>query len=68
MRDKVFFAVGDLVTLKQDLPNKPVMMVRSIDKSVLGGEPKLIGVTCTWFTVSGEIQKGQFSTKDLKHV
>ena len=27
MEEKIFFMPGDLVTLKQDLPNKPVMLV-----------------------------------------
>ena len=27
MEEKIYFNPGDLVTLKQDLPNKPVMLV-----------------------------------------
>ena len=27
MIEKVFFQPGDLVTLKQDIPNKPIMIV-----------------------------------------
>lgn len=27
MEDKIFFQPGDVVTLRQDVPNKPVMIV-----------------------------------------
>jgi hypothetical protein len=27
MEEKIFFMPGDIVTLKQDIPNKPVMLV-----------------------------------------
>ena len=34
MRDtRIFFKLGELVQLKQDIPNKPIMMVGKIPKS-----------------------------------
>lgn len=75
MEEKVFFTPGDVVTLKQDLPNKPIMMVKSVDKtsfrddktSFKESKPVLFGITCIWFTTTGEIQEKRFNTKDLVH-
>ena len=36
--DKIYFLPGDVVTLKQDLPNKPVMIV--VKKETLTIKPK----------------------------
>jgi hypothetical protein len=69
---RVFFHAGDLVQLKQDLPNKPIMMVVKIPKIKINEEnnkftkPVLLGVTCCWFTVTGEYQEKTFNTKDLE--
>jgi hypothetical protein len=30
--EKIFFSSGDIVTIKHDIPNKPSMIVQSIDK------------------------------------
>ena len=66
--EKVFFTAGDVVTLRQDVPNKPLMVVRSIDKVTMQGEkPMLFGITCFWFTTTGEYQEKRFNTKDLVH-
>lgn len=66
--EKVFFTAGDVVTLRQDVPNKPKMIVRSIDKVAAHGEkPMLFGITCFWFTSTGEAQEKRFNTKDLVH-
>ena len=74
MENKVFFAPGDTVTLKQDVPNKPVMIVKSIDKVTIrdreanhSTKPTLFGITCFWFTTAGELQENRFNTKDLIH-
>lgn len=68
--DKVFFCPGDLVTLKQDLPNKPVMLVikkeTSMFKNQMNKDNILKGIRCRWFTESGEIQEAIFNTKDLQ--
>lgn len=69
--EKIYFKSGDLVQLKQDIPNKPVMVVKNIAKSVLRNEEKkstLMGVHCFWFTSDGTYQKEVFSTKDIVHV
>ena len=66
---KAFFTPGDIVTLKQEIPNKPKMVVKSIDKLTLRGDkPSLFGITCFWFTTEGQIQSERFSTKDLLFV
>lgn len=69
--EKVFFSPGDLVTLKQALPCKPIMLVESVDKATMkaaGAKPMLFGITCIWFTDDKAIQSKRFNTKDLKHV
>ena len=62
-----------MVTLKQDIPNKPVMLVVKKETSVFKHDSKrlndkkpiLIGIRCRWFTTTGELQEATFSTKDL---
>ena len=64
---------GELVTLRQDIPNKPVMLVVKKETSVFKHDSKrlndkkpiLIGIRCRWFTTTGELQEATFSTKDL---
>ena len=69
MTKDVFFAPGDVVTLKQDIPNKPKMIVKSVDRvSDTHEKPRLIGITCQWFTPDLYLQTARFSTKDLIHV
>ena len=66
--DAAYFVPGDKVQLKQELPNQPIMIVKSIDKTALqdvNEKPKLIGVTCQWFNTKQELQTARFSTKDL---
>lgn len=69
MEEKIFFTAGDEVELRQDVPNKPIMVVKSIDKvNPTGEKPMLFGITCFWFTTEGEYQEKRFNTKDLIHV
>lgn len=71
MEEKVFFTAGDVVTLRQDVPNKPIMFVHTIDKVTVKGtenKPVLLGITCRWFTTQHEIQEKRFNTKDLIRV
>lgn len=70
MDERVFFTPGDIVQLRQDIPNRPTMIVKSIDKAAMknGDKPMLFGITCIWFTTEGLIQKERFNTKDLIHV
>ena len=61
-----FFAPGDVVTLKQDIGNKPDMVVKSVDRiSDMHEKPRLLGITCQWFNTRHELQTARFSTKDL---
>lgn len=57
MEEKVFYLPGDLVTLKQDLPDKPTMIVvkkeTSIFKHKEDDKDILKGIRCRWFTKDG---------------
>lgn len=66
--DKIFFTPGMRVTLKQDIPNKPIMLVIKKETSMFKNQGKdniLKGIKCRWFTDNGEMQEGIFNTKDL---
>ncbi len=73
MEEKIFLNPGEIVTLKQDIPNKPVMLVVKKETSVFKHDSKrlndkkpiLIGIRCRWFTTTGKLQEATFSTKDL---
>lgn len=67
--EKVFYAAGDVLTLKQDIPNKPDMVVQSVDKSTMkeNGKNILLGVTCIWFSKDYVLQSHRFNSKDLKY-
>lgn len=71
--DKIYFLPGDVVTLKQDLPNKPVMIV--VKKETLTIKPKegikeeyLKGIRCRWFSTDNQLQEAVWNTKDLTKV
>ena len=69
--DKIYYSPGDLVELKQDIPNKPIMLVYKIERSLIRKEDKnnaLRGVKCRWFTENGFLQEAVFSTKDLQKI
>lgn len=76
MEENIYFNPGDIVSLRQDLPNKPIMIVVKKETSVfkhdnrrlIDKKPILIGIRCRWFTTTGELQEATFSTKDLIHV
>lgn len=66
--DKVYFSPGQKVTLKQDIPNKPKMVVYKIERNFLKNREDnqlLRGIKCRWFTDNGFLQEAVFSTKDL---
>ncbi len=68
MEDKTMFFPGDLVTLKQELPNKPVMIVVRKESTIFRDENKnnnLKGIRCRWFTTNNELQEAVWNTKDL---
>lgn len=68
----IYFNPGDVVQLKQNIPNKPTMLV--VKKETLlfkhsrNEDDKrsiLKGIRCRWFTSTGELQEAIFNTKDL---
>lgn len=65
--DKTFFKPGDLVQIKQDIPNKPIMIVSRIERNIIRkeGHELLKGVKTRWFTKDGLLQEAVWSTKDL---
>lgn len=67
--EKVFFSPGQLVKMKQELPNSPLMVVYRIERSIMrnlnNGRDILKGCRCRWFTSDGHLQEAVFSTKDL---
>lgn len=70
----VYFNPGDVVQLKQDIPNKPTMIVVKKETSLFKHDSKrledkrpiLKGIRCRWFTSTGELQESIFNTKDLE--
>ena len=51
--EKIYFQPGDLCEMKQDIPNKPKMVVSRIERSILknkNGVDYLRGVRCRWFS------------------
>lgn len=68
MEDKMMFFPGDLVTIRQELPNKPVMVVVRKESTIFRDENKnnnLKGIRCRWFTLNNELQEAVWNTKDL---
>lgn len=67
MEEKIYFTPGQLVTLRQDIPNKPTMLVVRKKTSLLKNDDSnfLKGIECRWFTTSGKLQEAVFNTKDL---
>lgn len=72
--DKVFFNPGDIVQIRQPLPNRPIMMVTEKVtrnyKNERDGEmtSAFIGIRCRWFSDDQKLQEAIFSTKDLEHI
>lgn len=66
MEEKIFFKPGDTVTLKQDIPNKPKMVVVCKASSYIRSKDNYFrGIKCRWFTTDMELQESVFNTKDL---
>lgn len=66
--EKIYFQPGDICQMKQDIPNKPKMVVVRIERSIMKnneGKDYLRGVRCRWFSSDGKLQEAVFSTKDL---
>lgn len=65
--DKTYFLPGQIVKLKQNIPNSPIMMVMRKETNVFSHDNrgKLKGIRCRWFTKEGRLQEAVWSTKDL---
>ena len=66
--DKTFFLPGDVVMVRQDIDNKPKMIVVRKESSIIKtkeGKDILKGIRCRWFTNNMELQEAVFNTKDL---
>lgn len=71
MEEKIYFMPGELVTIRQDIPNKPIMIV--VKKETLTFRPSkgekneeyFQGIKCRWFTTEGQLQEAVWNTKDL---
>ena len=66
--EKIYFQPGDICQMKQDIPNKPKMVVVRIERSIMKnneGKDYLRGVRCRWFSSDEKLQEAVFSTKDL---
>jgi hypothetical protein len=50
--------------VKHDIPNRPFMIVQSIDK-LPGDRVALLGVTCIWFSSDLKLQKAGFPQRTL---
>lgn len=70
METKIYFLPGDLVTIKQDMPYKPTMLVvKKVTKRINSANIDYFqGILCRWFTSSGELQEAIWNTKDLQRV
>lgn len=71
MMENIYLNPGDIVQIRQDIPNKPIMMVVRKETSLFKHDQKkdkksiLLGIRCRWFTTTGEMQEAVFNTKDL---
>ena len=66
--DKTYFSPGQRVTLRQEIDNKPIMLVHRVERNIIKnstGNELLRGIKCRWFTKDGFLQEAVFSTKDL---
>lgn len=66
--DKVFFRPGDVVTLRQNLENKPKMIVVRKETAIFKDDfqnSQLRGIRCRWFSEGGILQEATWNTKDL---
>lgn len=68
--EKIYFSPGELVTLRQNIPNKPVMLVLKKETSIFKtkddkSDNNLKGIRCRWFTTDGLLQEAIWNTKDL---
>ena len=70
MEENIFYKPGDIVQIKQDIPNKPLMIVVKKETSLFKNNMEdkknvLTGIRCRWFTTTGQLQETIWNTKDL---
>jgi len=70
---RVYFAPGDLVEVRHNVPNKPKMWViekstRNLKNKEGDVETMFLGIKCRWFDLNGVLQEAVFSTKDIQKV
>lgn len=65
LQERIYFLPGEVVTLKQDIPNKPKMVVEGKDMKMVKSDSFFRGIKCFWFNSIGELQRAVFNTKDL---
>ena len=73
MEENIFYKPGDIVQIKQDIPNKPLMIVvkkeTSLFKNTMEDKKNVLkGIRCRWFTTAGQLQETIWNTKDLQLV
>lgn len=72
MNEKEFFLPGDVVILRQNIPNKPVMIV--VKKTIVTLRTQdsktsiFQGILCRWFSTTGMLQEATFNTKDIQKI
>lgn len=71
MEENIFYKPGDIVQIKQDIPNKPLMIVVKKETSLFKNNMEdkknvLKGIRCRWFTTTGQLQETVWNTKDLQ--
>jgi len=71
-KEMIYFQPGEVVEVKQNIENKPRMVVKSASKARMprnGTETKnvLLGIKCFWFTADGVYLEHTFNSKDLQH-
>lgn len=70
MEENIFYKPGDIVQIKQNIPNKPLMIVVKKETSLFKNNMEdkknvLKGIRCRWFTTTGQLQETVWNTKDL---
>lgn len=72
MEDKIYFMPGDVVRVRQNIPNRPDMIVVGKETNRFKPNPEesgkeyLQGIKCRWFSTDMKLQEGVFNTKDLE--
>lgn len=69
---KVFYNPGDVVKVKHELENIPMMyVVEKVTRNIIvkDGEKEtvFVGIKCRWFDKNQVLREATFSSKDLIH-